>query len=173
MNTLEAQNPFNLPRVGVLGDARRVRVLKVTALEVGYALLGPVPGVDADGNPLPETVVDRGLAVVGSEFADFTAVLAHIENPPPYVLTDKQAEALLDRVLDEWADERGYASAARCITYADDPDATFRAEGIAMRTSRSSLWVAVRAAASSPDTPPRTEANVRAFAAQFRPIWPS
>lgn len=88
------------------------------------------------------------------------------------VLSATEAEALLDAILDGWAKAWGYTSAARCITYCGDPDETFDAEGVAMRAARSALWVAVRAASENPETPPLTEANVRAFAAPFEPARP-
>jgi hypothetical protein len=92
---------------------------------------------------------------------------------PSVSLSAGEAETLLDSILDGWARQRGYASAARCITYVGDPDVTFHAEGVAMRNARSALWVAVRAAAQAPENAPYTEASVRAFAAQFAPVWPS
>lgn len=101
-------------------------------------------------------------------------VEADIASPAPQTLTPAEAEALLDTILDGWAIAWGYSSAARCITYVGDPDPTFNAEAVAMRSARSGLWVAVRAAAATPEAPATyTEATVRAFAAQFEPARPT
>lgn len=89
------------------------------------------------------------------------------------ILTSSEAEALLDSILDGWARERGYASAERCITYVGDPDPTFNLEGVAMRSARSALWVAVRAISGQSPGSPYTEAAVRAFAAPYAPVWPA
>jgi hypothetical protein len=87
-------------------------------------------------------------------------------------LTLAQAESLLDSILDGWAQAKGYVDAARCITYATDPDATFSAEGQAMLFARSAVWVAARALISAPTFDGiLTEAGVRSFAAPFAPYW--
>lgn len=116
---------------------------------------GRTIGIAANGEPSEENVE------------------ADIANPPAPILSAAEAETLLDAILDGWAREWGYASAARCITYVGDPNPAFDAEGVAMRNARSALWTATAAAPSDPETPPFTEANVRAFAAQFQPVRPA
>lgn len=143
--------------------------------EVEVPGLGTCTVLDPEGVPgyrvrLPSGEV-QSFAAAGAPTPENAA--NNIANPPQPTLSPGEAEALLDSILDGWARERGYASAARCITYVNDPDVTFAAEGQAMLVSRSSLWVAVRATAGSPNPPPLTEANVRAFAAAFAPVWPS
>jgi hypothetical protein len=95
-----------------------------------------------------------------------------VHSEPTENLTLAEAESLLDSILDEWAQAKGYVDAARCITYANDPDETFRMEGQAMLAARSSVWVACRAMISAPDFDGvMTEAGVRSFAAPFAPYW--
>lgn len=110
--------------------------------------------------------------------ADNTAVLDAatladlIAHPTEPVLSDSEAEALMDAILDGWAKEWGYASAARCVTYRGSSNPKFAAEADAMFAARDDLWTATAAAPANPETPPMTEANVRAFAAAFKPVRP-
>lgn len=158
-----AQDPAPLVTV----NGQRLRIGKVHPTEgITFDRLGAEP---AEGQA--ETVIESACGMVGGTFADLAAVVAHMENPPAPTLTAAEAEALLDHILDEWAAAKGYASAARCITYSNDPDPTFSAEGVAMLNARSAVWVAARAAVGNPETPPFTEAGVRAFAAPFAPYW--
>lgn len=116
--------------------------------------------------------------VIGLPCADSSAVLTPetlaplLVDPPERILTAAEAEALLDAILDGWAKEWGYASAARCITYRGSANAQFAAEADAMFAARDALWTATAAAPSNPETPPFTAANVRAFAAAFKPTRP-
>lgn len=133
--------------------------------------LGTVTGHDA-GIYLITTPDGRVIGVATNGELSPENIESDIVNTKPPTLTAAEAEALLDAILDGWAKAWGYSSAARCITYVGDPDATFNAEAVAMRAARSALWVAVRAAAENPSTPAYAEANVRAFAAQFKPVRP-
>lgn len=134
--------------------------------------LGTVIGHDANAYRIA-TPDGRTIGIAANGAPSAANVEADIANPPAPVLSASAAEALLDGILDGWAREWGYASAARCITYVGDPNPAFDAEGVAMRNARSALWTATAAAPSNPETPPMTEANVRAFAAQFKPVRPA
>jgi hypothetical protein len=137
-------------------------------------------------NPNPATLLAKAYADIAPEgyepgteqaaaewvAAQLAAGWVPVHPEPTEHLTLAQAETLLDSILDEWAKAKGYVSAARCITYANDPDETFRMEGQAMLAARSAVWVACRAMISAPDfNGVMTEAGVRTFAAPFAPYW--
>lgn len=127
-------------------------------LSDGRTFWAPAPAAEAS----PETIA-----------AEVEALIANPPPPPDRQLTPAEAEALLDRILDGWAQAWGYADAARAVTYVGDPEPQFNSEGLAIRNARSALWSAVRAAAQSPNPDPFTEAAVRAFAAEFEPTRPT
>lgn len=138
-------------------------------------------------NPNPQTLIAKAYAEYppdgyeqsteesADEWVAEQLAAGWVPAPPPEPtghLTLAEAEALLDSILDGWAQAKGYASAARCITYANDPDETFSAEGTAMLNSRSAVWVTSRAAITAPDFDGvLTEAGVRAAAAPHAPYW--
>ncbi len=120
----------------------------------------------ADGQVIGVPCVDSAEPLTAEELEEFLA------SPPARVLAETEAEALLDTILDDWAREWGYASAARCITYRGDKNPIFAAEAEAMFEARSDLWTGTIEQANSPARPPLTEANVRAHAAQYKPTRP-
>jgi hypothetical protein len=138
-------------------------------------------------NPNPATLLAKAYAEyppdgyepstdeAAAEWVAAQLAAGWVPAPPPEPtgrLTLAQAESLLDSILDDWARAKGYVDAARCITYANDPDETFQSEGQAMLAARSSVWVACRAMISAPDfNGVMTEAGVRSFAAPFAPYW--
>jgi len=142
-------------------NSETLGVIRVTHLD-SRQIVFDLENDRARSFPAPHDTSDAGIVAY---------LETQVANPPVLTITLAQAEALLDRILDEWAAAKGYASAARCITYAADPDPTFSAEGTEMLNARSAVWVAARAAVGSHDTPPFTEAGVRAFAAPFAPSW--
>lgn len=56
------------------------------------------------------------------------------------VLTQGEYMGAVQRVLDAKAQERFYDNIATAASYAGDPDATFNAEGTALRAWRSAVW---------------------------------
>ena len=169
--------PFGAVRVEVIEQTPRIGTTPGTA--AGYRFR-PLVDSRAEGSTEPDPVWvelpgEWFAAAAEPTEAGASAVIEALLTIPPAapLLTNAQAEALLDSILDGWARERGYTSAARCVGYVGDPEPLFNAEGLAMRASRSALWVAVRAAAAVPGAPAgHTEATIRAFAEQFRPVWP-
>lgn len=140
-----------------------------------YIRKNPTPTELTHTSNVPQPGYEETTQEAHDEWVAEQLAAGWVPAPPPEPterLTLAEAEALLDSILDGWAQAKGYVDAARCITYANDPDATFAAEGTAMLNARSAVWVASRAAITAPDFDGiLTEAGVRAAAAPFAPYW--
>lgn len=115
----------------------------------------------------------RTIGIPANGTPSEASVEADIASPPAPRLTAAEVEHLADTLLDGWAREWGYTTAARCATYVGDPDEQFNAEGTAMRNARSSLWrgLANAAAAAGPSIAPTREEAV-ALIESFKPVRP-
>jgi hypothetical protein len=109
--------------------------------------------------------IDTGTSIPLGHYlwpADGTPIL-----PAPAPTMQMVADAIRDGIqawLDATAQQNNYDDAASAVSYAGDPNATFNADGIAIRDWRSAVWTAAyileATLRANPPTPWPTSAQI-------------
>jgi hypothetical protein len=84
-------------------------------------------------------------------------------DPPPPVPSVATYSAALRALLDAKAQERGYDGILSAVSYADDPNPAYAAEGAALRAWRSSVYVYALAEMAKVEAAERETPSVEAF----------
>lgn len=161
--------------------------------EVHGALTVPVYGpVDEETGerpiigeaPNPECLIPASaVSITDAQWMEFLnhqggrrwqdGVVVPFDPPPPPVTVDDYTRAIQAR-LDAKARERQYDGIQTAITYRDDPNPQFAAEGEALFAWRSAVWTYSTAELAKVTAGERAQPSVEAFIAELPAFeWPS